>query len=102
VPASVRPSLPHVELVADETERSGLRRLLDKLSEMRETLGKDQVFDVLVTCCQAESFGLAASGNPVWHQRGEGPAQQGHRREGGEGLPKWFASTLLALSVVDG
>ena len=35
-------------LVADETREGQVyRRLLDKLSEMRETLGKDQVFDVL-------------------------------------------------------
>ncbi|MGA8417279.1 MAG: helicase-related protein [Candidatus Dormiibacterota bacterium] len=35
-------------LVADETREGQVyRRLLDKLSEMRDTLGKDQVFDVL-------------------------------------------------------
>ena len=35
-------------LVADDTREGQVyRRLLDKLSEMRDTLGKDQVFDVL-------------------------------------------------------
>jgi superfamily II DNA or RNA helicase len=35
-------------LVADETREGQVyRRLLDKLAEMRDTLGKDQVFDVL-------------------------------------------------------